>query len=466
MQTCDVAVVGAGPGGYVAAIRAAQRGAKTVVIEKNELGGVCLNWGCIPTKTLIHTARLFEMMQRAGDFGIETGEVRVNLEALVARKNGVVKNLRTGVRNLLNGHGIEVVKGRATIPEPGLIAAGKNEIKAKATILATGSRPAGLPGLEPDGERVITSTEALELTELPARIAVIGAGPLGAEFACLWNLLGAHVTLIEMLPTIVPQADAELSKRLAVLFKKRGMNVLTGTRVESLDRTKTGIRLEVKGSKTITVDVDLVLVGIGFAPNSEIVTESASLDVEVDDRGWIVVNKRMETTVPGIFAIGDVVGKTMLAHGASAEGIVAAVNATHGHETMDYRVVPACTFTVPEVAQVGLTEQAAKDAGIETKVGRFPFAASGRAMAMSETEGMVKIVGNAGTDEVVGVHVLGAEAGELIASGALAMAMEATVEEMARTIHTHPTLSETMMEAGEDYFGMGIHTPPRKRKRG
>ncbi|MBN2311790.1 MAG: dihydrolipoyl dehydrogenase [Candidatus Hydrogenedentes bacterium] len=463
MHECDVAVIGAGPGGYVAAVRAAQRGAKTLVIEHKELGGVCLNWGCIPTKTLIHTAELYRKLQHADEFGLNVDGVRVDLKALLAWKDEVIKRNKSGIQGLFKAHGIEVIRGRAQVTAPGVIAVGKDEVRAKAIIIATGSAPAQLPGLETDGKKIITSTEALELDKLPGRIAVIGGGPLGAEFACLWNALGVEVDLIEMMPTLLPLADEELTKRLAAILKRRGMHVHTGTAVEALKKTKKGVSVALKDSKAEPLDVDLVLVGIGCKYNSEAVTETPGLGVEVGPRGAILVNERMETNVPGIFAVGDVVGKTMLAHGASAEGVVAAENATGANKTIDYRVVPSCTFTAPEVATVGLTEKAAREAGIDVKIGRFPFKASGRAQAMGETEGMVKIVGDAATDEVVGVHIMGPEAGELIAAGALAIQMEATVEEIADTIHTHPTLSETMKEAAEDYFGLSIHTPPRTK---
>ncbi|MCP4644899.1 MAG: dihydrolipoyl dehydrogenase [bacterium] len=463
MIQCDVAVIGGGPGGYVAAVRAAQRGAKVVCIERGPLGGVCLNWGCIPTKALIHTAHLYHKLQDAEEYGLKVKGLSLDLKALVKHKNKVVKRLTSGVATLLKANGVQVVKGEAVVTAPGRIQVGDEEVQATNIIVATGSRPARIPGLETDGKKVITSTEALELTKLPKKIAVIGGGALGSEFASLWNIFGAEVALIEMMPTLLPNDDAELTKRLASSLKKRGMAVYTGTSVESLDTSGKGVHIKLKGKKTDELDVDVVLVGIGCQYNSDAVTKVESLGVKTTERGAIVVDARMETSVPGIYAIGDVVGKTMLAHGASTEGIVAAENATGGNRVMDYRVVPACTFTIPEVASVGMTEAAAREAGLDVKIGKFPYMASGRALAMGETEGMVKIVGDASTDEVLGVHIMGAEAGELIASAALAMSMEATVGEIAHTIHTHPTLSETVMEAAEDYFGLSIHTPPKKR---
>lgn len=464
MITCDVAVLGAGPGGYVAAIRAAQRGAKTIVVERNQLGGVCLNWGCIPTKTLIHTAQLYAKMQDAERFGLKVKDLSVDMKALLKHKDTVVKTNRDGIKALFKAHGIEVVKGKGAVVKPGVVKAGKEEIQARAIIVATGSGPARIPGLEMDGERIIGSTEALDLAEVPRRVAVIGAGALGAEFACIWNALGTEVTLIEMMPHVLPLEDEELTKRLGAHFKKRGMNVLTGTTVKSMVRKGKTVTLELSGSKKDSITVDYVLVGIGVRYNSSAVTGEASLGVKVTEKGAIVVDKRMETNIPGIYAIGDVTGKTMLAHGASAEGIVAAENATGGNRVMDYRVVPSCNFTSPELASVGLTEKAAAAMGASINVGRFSYRASGRAHAIGETEGMVKIIGDTTTGEVLGVHIMGAEAGELIASAAMAMQLEATVEEVAETIHTHPTLSETIKEAAEDFLGISIHTPPEKKK--
>lgn len=461
MRACDVAVIGTGPGGYVAAIRAAQRGARVIAVEKEELGGVCLNWGCIPTKTLIHSANLYHRFQHATEFGLSAHNVAFDMAALRARKNEVVKKNKTGIRNLFKSHGIELVTGTARVEAPGLIRVGDEEIRAGAIIVATGSSSAQLPGLEIDGKRVITSTEALELESLPERILVIGGGPIGAEFASLWNAFGAKVTLVELMPNLLPLEDPDNTRILSGSFKKRGIDVRTETTVKSLERSKSSVRAVLDGKHPGEVDVDIVLVGIGRKYHSDCFSES--LGVQLGHRGVIAVDDRMETSVPGIYAIGDVTGKTMLAHGASAEGIVAATNATGGDAVMNYRVVPACTFTAPEVASVGLTEAKAREHGYDIKVGRFNFLASGRAHAMGETEGQVKVIGDAATDELLGVHIIGAEAGELIASAALAMQLEATVDDIAHTIHTHPTLAETILEASEDYFGVGIHTPRKNR---
>ncbi|MCX5759463.1 MAG: dihydrolipoyl dehydrogenase [Candidatus Hydrogenedentes bacterium] len=463
MLSCDVVVIGGGPGGYVAAIRAAQRGGKVIVVERWKLGGVCLNIGCIPTKTFIHTADLLRKARQSADFGVECQGVSLNMKALLKHKESVIRRNKAGIEALFKSNGVQVVKADARVIAPGVVKAGDEEIKARAIIVASGGRPARIPGLEIDGDRVIGSTEALDYDFVPKRVAVIGAGAMGSEFACIWNAFGAEVTLVEMMPSVLPKADDDLTTKLAALFKKRGIDVRTNTQVAKTDIDKGVVRLELKGDKPGTLEVDRLFVGIGLQCNSEVVAETPGLGIQLNKRGGIPVNERMETSVPGLYAIGDVVDKTWLAHGASSEGLVAAENATGGHRKMDYRVVPSCNFTLPEVASVGMTEKEARAAGIDVKVGRFAYMASGRAQAIGETEGIVKIVADAATDEIVGVHIMGAEAGELIATAAVAMSMEATVEEIVHTIFTHPTLSETLVEAAEDYFGMGIHTPARKR---
>ncbi len=462
MPQCDVAVIGAGPGGYVAAIRCAQRGAKVIVIERKFLGGVCLNVGCIPTKTFIYTAEMYRRLKHAEDYGLKVGEVSVDMNALLKRKSRVVSVNTGGIEALFKAYGIQVVNGEARIIAPGKIAVGDQEVTAKSIIVATGGRPAILKGLEFNNTTIIGSTRALEMTEVPKRIAVIGAGAMGGEFACVWNAFGAEVTLIEAMPTILPREDEELTKRLEQVFKKKGIDVRAGTKVAKATPAGSTVTLELEGAKAGKIEVDMVMVSVGLQCNSEVVTSNPGLGVKVGPRGGILVNEKLESSVPGIYAIGDVIDKTWLAHGASAEAIVAATNVTGGNKKMDYRVVPACNFTSPEVASVGLSEKKAKEQGINVKTGRFMFMGNGRAHAIGETEGMVKIVGDAATDEIVGVHIMGPEAGEMIATAALAMRMEATVEEIVDTIHTHPTLSEVMHEAAEDYYGLSIHSRPKK----
>ena len=470
MKTCDVMVIGAGPGGYVAAIRAAQLGATVIVAERWEIGGVCLNAGCIPTKTLITSAELYRKMGHAKDFGLSVENASFDMKAIVKRKNDVIRRNRNGIQALFKAHKIEVLKGDASVVAPGRVMVGEEEIHAKAVIIASGGRPAHIPGLDFNGTTVIGAKEALEQTDLPERIGVIGAGALGAEFACAWNAFGAKVTLVELMPHVLPKEDTELGDMLEGCLKKLGMDVRTGTSVSKLTHEADGtITLELTGKKPGEIKVDKVLVSIGLQCNSEVLANPSELGIQLNKRGGIPVNEFMETTVPGLYAIGDVVDRTWLAHGASNEGLVAAHNAVKfagignlsQRKRMDYRVLPHCNFTAPELAGVGLTEDEARAKGFDVKVGRFRYVQSGRAHAMGETEGMVKIIGDAKTDEILGVYILGAEAGELIAVAALAMSMEATVEEIVRTIHTHPTLAETIMEAAEDYYGHGIHTPPK-----
>ncbi len=460
MKHCDVCVIGTGPGGYVAAIRAAQRGARVVVIEREELGGVCLNWGCIPAKTLIHTAEMYRKTAHFHEIGLDIDGIKLNLRSLLEREAKVIDTNKRGVEHLFKANGIELVRGEARVTAPGCVEVGEECIEAASIIVAAGSSPAQLPGLEMDGKLVVSSTEALALGHVPERIAVIGAGALGAEFASVWNIFGAHVTLIEMMPEILPREDSEIAAVLHQIFTGRGMDVRAGTKVGNMTRHGNWATLELEGAHAGTIEADLVLIGIGREYHSGCI--DPSLKMELGKHGKILTNEYMETSVPGIYAVGDVTGKTLLAHGASSEGIVAAVNATGGRQVMNYRVVPACTFTSPEVASVGMTEAEAIEAGHEVRVGRFQFAASGRAHAVHETGGLVKIVGDATTDELLGAHIVGPEAGELIAAPALAMSMEATVEDIIRTIHTHPTLSEALLEAAEDAHAQGIHTPPKR----
>ena len=465
MKNYDVVVIGAGPGGYVAAIRAAQRGAKTAVVERKFLGGVCLNIGCIPTKTLIHTAELYHQMQHADEFGLLVKDVKLDIKKLLKRKEKVVGINTGGIDALFKANGIDTYFGEAAIPAAGIVTVDKEELRTKNIIIATGGRPAVLPGLEFDGKVVIGSTEALKMDYVPKSVAVIGAGALGAEFACIWNAFGAKVTLVEMMPTVLPRADEEPAKQLERIFKKNGMDVRTSTKVAKLERTKKGATLHLEGAGAGKVEAEIVLVAIGLQCNSELVAANPKLGIKLGKRGGIEVNDRMETGVPGIYAVGDVIDRTCLAHGASSEGIVAATNCTGGSRKMDYRVLPACNFTSPELASVGMTEKEAKEKGYTVKTGRFMFAGNGRAHALGSTDGMIKIIGDAATDEILGVHILGPEAGEMIATAALAMSMEATVEEIVNTIHTHPTLSEVMLEAAEDYYGMGIHSRPSKPRK-
>jgi len=465
-QHFSLVVIGTGPGGYVAAIRAAQLGLQTAVVEKDELGGTCLNWGCIPTKSWIMTAHLYEQSRRAREFGIEVGEPRLNWSALVERKNKVVKQLTGGVRSLLTGRGVEIVKGTARLASANRVAVasggGTIELSADHILLATGAEATLPPGFSLDGERVITSKEALDLTRQPGRIAVLGGGVVGCEFACFFAAIGTQVTLIEMLPRLVPAEDDEIAETLAREMKKRKIAIHLDTKVESLKQNPDGsTALILTGGKA--VEVDCVLVATGRRPYAQGLGLEA-LGVARGDRGKIVVNDRLQTSVKGLYAIGDVTDIKQLAHFASAQG-KAAVELIAGHPAQtNWRAVPGATFTNPEIASVGLTEREAKAEGFAVRVGRFPFRAHGRNIADGETTGFVKLVADAGTGQVLGAHIIGAKASELIHECSLAIAADLDARDLARAIHAHPTLTETIGEAAEDVEGLAIHLMRQEAK--
>lgn len=463
----DLVIVGAGPGGYVAAIRAAQLGLKTAIVEKDELGGTCLNWGCIPTKSWIMTAHLLEQIRRAKEFGIEVSEPRLDWGALVERKNKVVKQLTGGVGTLLRGRGVEIVKGAATLASANRVvikpaSGAASELSAANVMLATGAYASLPPGFALDGQRVITSKEALDLERQPKRIAVLGGGVVGCEFACFFSAVGSQVTLVEMLPRLVPAEDDEIADTLAREMKKRKIAIHLDTKVEGMkDLTDGSIALTMTGGKTI--EVDCVLVATGRRPfASELGLEA--LGVKLGDRGKIVVNDRLQTSVRGVYAIGDVTDIKQLAHFASAQGKAAAeVIAGHAAQT-HWRAVPAATFTTPEIASVGLTEHEAKAGGRTLKIGRFPFRAHGRNIADGETTGFVKLIADARSGQVLGAHIIGAKASELIHECALAIAADLDVHHLAQAIHAHPTMTETIGEAAEDAEGLAIHLMRQEAK--
>ena len=455
----NLIIVGTGPGGYVAAIRAAQLGLKTAVVERDELGGTCLNWGCIPTKSWIVTAHLFEQIRRAKEFGIEVGEPRVNWPVLVERKNKVVKQLTGGVKILLNGRGVEIVKGTARLTAPNRMtvasAQGSAELSADSVMIATGAYATMPPGFKLEGERVITSQEALALSKQPKRIAVLGGGVVGCEFACFFAAIGTEVTLIEMLPRLVPAEDDEVAQALEREMKKQKIAIHLGAKVEGMkDEADGALTLALPRGKSVTVDT--VLVATGRKPYTEGLGLDA-LNVGRGDRGRIAVNERLQTSVRNLYAIGDVTDIKQLAHFASAQGKAAAeVIAGHPAQT-NWRAVPAATFTSPEIASVGLTEREARAQGHELKIGRFPFRAHGRNIADGETAGFVKILADAGTDQLLGAHIFGAKASELIHECSLAIAADLNAGDLARAIHAHPTLTEAIGEAAEDVEGMAVH---------
>lgn len=468
-----IAILGAGPGGYVAAIRAAQLGAKVTVIENEALGGVCLNWGCIPSKALLSVVELGDKVKKGAELGLKVeGPVRYDLAQLIARKNKVVDSLVKGIATLFKTWGIEHIQGWGTLSdERGLRVAkadgGETTVQADAIIVATGSSWPALPLFPVDGTRIITSKEALDLTEAPKTLAIIGGGVEGCEFASYFSGIGTKVTMIELLPRILPLEDEEVSAAMARELKKRGVETLTGTTVEKLDRTEGRLGVTLKDGSTLAADTLLVSVGRGLN-SKNIGLEKAG--VEVGPRGEIVVDDTMQTNVGGVYAIGDVVGKGMLAHVASAQGKVAVANILGHPAKMNYDVVPAGIFTLPEIGRVGATEEQARQrlAGQGRrpenclKVGRFRYVALGKAQAVGETTGFYKVIADASNDAILGVHIMGAHAADLIHEAALAMQVGATAGQVAGMIHAHPTLAEGLMEAAEDVEGRAIHMA-RKR---
>lgn len=456
----DVVIIGGGPGGYVCAIRARQLGLNVALIEREALGGTCLNWGCIPTKALLYSAGLLEDIRRAAEFGIVVEKVRPDYAAAQKHSRRAADRLRKGVEYLMRNNGVTVYQGQARITGPGQVAiAGGPVIAAKNIVIATGARPRSLPGLEPDGKRVLSSRDALAMTELPKSIVIVGAGAIGVEFASIFNSFGVDVTLVEALPQILPAEEPEISQELTKIFTKRGIKVLTGATVAGVDEDKDGLAIRVTAGDRPSGEIlraEKVLVAIGVIGNTEgLGLESVGVQVE---RGFIRVNERMETGVPGIYAIGDVTGPPLLAHVASEQGVLAA-EAIAGRPVrpLDYRKVPRATYCHPQVASVGLTEAQAREEGHEVKVGVFPLRGNGLAVATGRTDGFVKIVAESRYDEILGMHAIGPEASELIAEIGLGQTIEATLHDVAATVHAHPTLSESVKEAALAALGAAIH---------
>ena len=459
MNKFDVIVVGGGPGGYVAAIRAAQLGKNVAIVESNHLGGVCLNWGCIPTKALLKNADVLEIVKNASKYGIEIPEYTVKWSKVIKRSRDVARRLNKGIEFLMKKNKITYIPARgklinATTVQTTTDEGGVNQISAEKIIIATGARPKWFPGMEPDGDRVITSKEAMVQEEQPKSLIIIGAGAIGIEFAHFYNTYRTDVTVIEALPTILPVEDEDVSKELLSIFKKRKMNILTNTFVEKIERLKTKVKVHTKDGQII--EADKALIAVGVQGNIE---DIGLEEVEVSlDKGWISTNGFMQTNIEGIYAIGDVAGPPWLAHVASEEGIIAAEHlAGENPEPMKYDNIPGCTYCHPEVASVGLTEKAARDAGYELKIGNFPFRALGKAMAVGDTDGFVKVIYDAKYGELLGCHIIGAEATNLITEAGVARKLEATWHEVLTTIHPHPTLSEAIMEATADAFGEAVH---------
>ncbi len=464
MNTYDLIVIGAGPGGYVSAIRAAQLGLKTAIVDKRWLGGVCLNVGCIPSKSLLKNAEIAHTLRHRGkEFGFAFENLQLDYAVAVKRSRKASDRLTKGVGFLMRKNKIEVHMGAAKITARDTVlvtdAEGKHsELKAANIIVATGASPAMIPGVQEDGEKILTYEAAILQEKLPKSAVVIGSGAIGVEFATIWNAYGVDVTVVEMLPRIVPLEDEEISKELAKAFRKRGVKTLTGHRVESITPTEEGVQVLVSGEGgQQTLEAEQALVAIGFKPNSGGLGLE-ELGVSLDRRGFIQIDERMATNVPGIWAIGDVTGKLMLAHVASAQGIVAAENIAGAETiTLNYEMMPRATYCHPQIASFGLTEAQARERGYEVKIGRFPFQANGKALGLGEGSGWAKIVTDARYGEILGAHLIGPEVTELLPELTLAQMMEITTAEIARNVHAHPTLSEALMEAAHDAEGHAIH---------
>jgi len=459
-----VTVIGAGPGGYVAAIRAAQRGAEVTVVEEGEVGGTCLNWGCIPTKTLIASAEVLHKAKNAEDFGLElSGTVLPNIRKIMERKKKVVDTQIKGIRGLLKSWGIKLLEGRGVIINQKKIKVtlkdGANqEIDTDKIIIATGSKPAQIPVFPFDGKRILSSDHAINLDVIPQSLLIVGAGVIGCEFAFIYREFGSEITMVEMMPRAVSTEDEEISALLERELKKNKIKLITNTGVQKVDVKEDSVTATLSDGKTI--DAEKVLVSIGRSVNSKNIGLE-DIGVNTGKRGEIFVNEKMQTNIDGIYAIGDVVGGIMLAHLASKQGLVAAENATGGNAAIKYDVVPAAIFTSPEIASVGLREHQVKEKNIKYKVGRFQFRALGKAHAMGEISGLFKIISDEETDKILGAHIIGPHASDLIHEVAVAMEGGLTVNAIAHTIHAHPTLAEGVMETAEDVHGMAVHCPKK-----
>ncbi len=477
MSNYDIIVIGAGPGGYVAAIRAAQLGFKTAVVDREHLGGICLNWGCIPTKALLRSAEVFHYFEHAKDFGLSAKDVSFDMEAVVKRSRGVSSRLNGGVGMLLKKNKVDVIWGEGSIEAPGKVtvkaatksvegppkeapkgALGPGSYSAKHIIVATGARPRVLPGIEPDKDLIWTYFDAMVPKTMPKSVLVMGSGAIGIEFASFYRTMGAEVTVVELLPQILPVEDAEIAAHARKRFEKQGIKILTGAKVSKVEKGKGNVTATIeddKGKQTITAEKLISAVGVvGNIENLGL----EKLGVKTD-RGCVVTDGLGRTNVPGIYAIGDVAGPPMLAHKAEHEGVICVetIKGMHTH-AMDKAMIPGCTYCNPQIASVGLTEAKAKEAGYELKVGRFPFQGNGKAIALGEPEGMVKTIFDKKTGKLLGAHMVGAEVTELIQGYVVAMNLETTEEELMHTVFPHPTLSEMMHESVLDAYGRVIHS--------
>jgi dihydrolipoamide dehydrogenase len=464
MSEYDVVVIGAGPGGYVCAIRAAQLGLKTAIVEKQWMGGVCLNVGCIPSKSLLKNADVAHTLRERGkEFGFSFENLNLDFPVAVKRSRQVSERLVKGVGFLMKKNNIDVHMGTAKVTAPDTVSVtgndGKpNELKTKNIVVATGASVAVPPGWKIDGEKVVTYLEAILQEKLPKSVVIIGAGAIGVEFATVWNAYGVEVTIVEMLPRLLPLEDAEVSDELAKAFKRRKINFLTGHKVQSLEATGAGVKVVVSGEGgEKTLEAEQALVAIGFRPNGRGLGLE-EVGVKLSERGAVEIDERMATNVPGIWAIGDVTAKLMLAHVGSAQGIVCAENIAGAETiTLNYEMMPRATYCTPQVASFGITEAQAKERGYEVKIGKFPFQPNGKALGLGENVGFVKIITDAKYGEILGAHLIGPEVTELLPELTLAQMMELTPAEIARNVHAHPTLSEALMEAAHAASGHAIH---------
>ena len=460
MADYDIVVIGSGPGGYVAAIRAAQLGMKTAIVERSDVGGVCLNWGCIPSKALLRNAEVVSLFRRASDFGITAENIQYDFGQAIDRSRQVVSSLTGGIRFLLKKNNVEYIDGLGKFKTPNQIEVlgdSSRVLDTENVLLATGSRFRPVPQLDIDGEVVISSRQALEMREVPKKVVIVGGGATGVEFAYLYRMYGSEVTIVEMLPRLVPLEDEEISKHLERSFQKQGIQSMTGAKVESLDIGTDEAVVTVSDANGATdLQCDKVLVAVGMQGNIE---EIGLEDIGViTERGFVSVNEHMETNIAGVFAIGDVTGKLLLAHVASAQGVLA-VESIAGMEppVLDYDLIPRATYCHPQIASFGLTEKQALDRGLKVRVGQFPFSASGKAIALGDTDGMVKIVVDDELGDILGAHMIGSEVTELLGEIGLAKMLESTTKELGWLVHPHPTISEMVKEAALAAEGEAIH---------
>ncbi|SKB57590.1 dihydrolipoamide dehydrogenase [Parapedobacter luteus] len=458
----DIIVIGSGPGGYVAAIRASQLGFKTAIVERESLGGICLNWGCIPTKALLKSAQVFEYLNHAEDYGIKVNGGEADFGAIIKRSRGVADGMSKGIQFLMKKNKIDVIMGTAKIKKGGKVEVkdaegATKEYSAKHTILATGARSRELPALKQDGKRIIGYRQAMSLEKQPKSLVVVGSGAIGVEFAYFYNAIGTKVTIVEFLDRIVPVEDEEISKQLERSLKKAGITILTSAEVQAVDTSNELSKVQIKTAKgTETIEAEVVLSAVGITPNIEnIGLEEVGVKT---DKGRVVVDDFYKTNIDGVYAIGDIVKGQALAHVASAEGITC-VEKIKGLDVspINYNNIPGCTYCSPEIASVGYTEKAAKEAGYEIKVGKFPFSASGKASAAGAKDGFVKVIFDAKYGEFLGAHMIGANVTEMIAEVVVARKLETTGHEIIKAVHPHPTMSEAIMEAAADAYGEVIH---------